>query len=151
MKEKQKSRVVRPQDLEALQNERQKLAALENEMQVALRPGRQPVPKRPRIWLIILFMAAVWGLFGLEHYYKHPFPRWFLTILAAILVTACSGFLVYSLKKGRIYIVPAWGGRGDWIYRDDTPLIYWFCMVLYLIWDSGCIYVLFELLTKGSL
>lgn len=150
MKQRKKTRVERPQDLEAFQKEQRKVAALDKEIAGLRRQDRQPVRKRPKIFVIILLMAAVWGLYGWHQYYRHPLPLWFLVILSAITMTFLSGFLVYSLKKGRTYSASPWGGRGEWIYRDDTPGIYWFCLALLLFYDAAIIYVFCHLLIKGS-
>jgi hypothetical protein len=34
--------------------------------------------------------------------------------------------------------------RGQWIYRDENPLIYWAYMVLFLVADAA---ILFQLIT----
>lgn len=157
MGKKHTSRVPTPQELEALQKEQQKLAALEKEMAVQARIDRRDRAAerrrpRPKVIAIILLMTAVWLMYLWHDYYKQPFPRWFLTVLSAFMVIFFTGFLVYGWRKRRIYSASPWGlsGRVSWVYRDDTPIIYWFAMALYLFWDGVAAYAFYELLTKGS-
>lgn len=70
--------------------------------------------------------------------------QWWLLLLALVLVIVCSGALVYCWKARRVYngITP---GKGEWVYRDEYPLIYWCYMGLFLVWDCDVIYVLITL------
>jgi hypothetical protein len=154
---KQKCRIPTPQQLEALEKEQQKVAALQKEATVLLRQKERrdrARRTRPHVLRIILFMAAVWGILGLHHYYQHRDSGWFLVILSAIFAAGGSGYLVYCLKSRRTYVANAvWRNireAGEWVYRDEDPFIYWCYMALLLFYDAVMIYLLLHLLIKGS-
>ena len=74
-------------------------------------------------------------------------PQWWLLFLALVLVIVTSSALAYCWRAKRVYngITP---GKGEWIYRDENPIIYWCYMALFLVWDCAVIYELITLVHK---
>jgi len=163
MNEKWKSPGDERHESEDLEKEQQKLAALEKQMPILARQKErrdQADKKGPNILGIILVMAAVWGLYGLQLYYRHHNNHLFLVILSAVLAVSGSGYLVYCLNSKRTYTVNYWSStrgiwsrlrsRGEWTYRDEDPFTYWLYMAFVLFFAGIMIYEFFDLLIKGA-
>lgn len=157
MGKKHKSRAPTPQQLEAWEKEQQKLAALEKQMDILDRQQKrsdQANKKGPNVLGIILFMAGVWGLYGLQRYYEHLNYHRFLVVLSAVLAASGFSYLVYCLISKRTYTANYYwrwfGGRGEWTYRDEDPFTYWLYMAFLLFFEAAMIYEFFHLVITGS-
>jgi hypothetical protein len=95
-------------------------------------------------------MAAFWGLYGLQEYYKHHNDHWFRIILTVIFAVPGFGYLVYCLISKRTYTANYYwrwfGGRGEWTYRDEDPFTYWFYIAFLLFYNVALISEFFHLL-----
>ena len=109
--------------------------------------------------LFIIIIRTVGAYFVNELILASAFPMlpagsnshspWFLAALCLLMIAIFSTYLVYSWKVRKIYTnVP--GFKGDWIYRDEDPAIYWFYMAMCFGWDIVSIWQFIVQLHKLS-